>query len=144
MVYHLWLRFYCIRNTYLFVCLINKFQFFEQLSGVLFTVLTYIYTPFYCSFATKTEHLSTDKCSVFVYPSRRLGISSDASRYIIKGALRPCISSAPLGLDSPAAWWYTTLRVDDIQCFALMVYTPSAWLGREIAKSSWITLQNMI
>ena len=25
---------------------------------------------------TKTEHLSTDKCSVFVYPSRRLGISS--------------------------------------------------------------------
>ena len=42
---------------------------------------------------TKTEHLSTDKCSVFVYPSRRLGISSDASRYIIKGALRPCISS---------------------------------------------------
>ena len=29
MVYHLWLRFYCIRNTYLFVCLINKFQFIE-------------------------------------------------------------------------------------------------------------------
>ena len=26
--------------------------------------------------STKTEHLSTDKCSVFVYPSRRLGISS--------------------------------------------------------------------
>ena len=37
----------------------------------------------------------------------------------------------------PAAWWYTTLRVDDIpqqvaddiQCFALMIYTPPAWLG---------------
>lgn len=44
----------------------------------------------------------------------------------------------------PAAWWYTTLRVGDIQCYALMIYTPSAWLGREIAESSWITLQNMI
>ena len=39
---------------------------------------------------TKAEHLSTDKCSAFVYPSRRLGISSPHN-------VR-CISSAPLGL----------------------------------------------
>ena len=39
---------------------------------------------------TKTEHLSTDKCSVFVYPSRRLGISSPREAR--------CISSAPAGL----------------------------------------------
>jgi hypothetical protein len=30
-------------------------------------------------------------------------IAARSAVYIIKGALRPCISSAPLGLDSPAA-----------------------------------------
>ena len=24
-------------------------------------------------------------------------------------------------------WWYTRLRLDDMQCFAMMIYTPSAW-----------------
>ena len=28
---------------------------------------------------TKTEHLSTDKCSVFVYPIRRIGMASPES-----------------------------------------------------------------
>ena len=44
------------------------------------------------------------------------------------------------------------LRLADIQTFGLMIYrnklrmiyTPSAWLGCENAKSSWIALQNMI
>jgi len=39
--------------------------------------------------------LSTDKCSVFVYPSRRLGISSPHNVRCIssRAASRPCISS---------------------------------------------------
>ncbi len=32
----------------------------------LFTVLTYIYTPFYCSFATKKEPLSTKTKVLFL------------------------------------------------------------------------------
>ena len=39
------------------------------------------------------------------------------------------VSHHALACIFPAAWWYTTLRVGDIQCFALMIYTPLAWLG---------------
>ena len=38
---------------------------------------------------TKREHLSTDKCSLFVYPSRRLGISSRRSRVYHQGRNAP-------------------------------------------------------
>ena len=51
-----------------------------------------------------------------------------------------CISSR-ISVCLPAAWWYTTLRVDDMQFLAeLMIYTPSAWLRRENEKDSWIAL----
>ena len=60
---------------------------------------------------TKTEHLSTDKCSVFVYPSLRLGISSPRE-------VR-CISSAPSGL-------YIITRQRASPC-GLMIYNTSCW-----------------
>ena len=64
---------------------------------------------------TKTEHLSTDKCSVFVYPSRRLGISSPHD-------VR-CISSrAHCALVSHHATACIYLRLDDIQPYGLMIY----------------------
>ena len=63
---------------------------------------------------TKTEHLSTDKCSVFVYPSRRLGISSPHNAR--------CISSAPLGLYLITRQRASYLRLDEIQHFVLMIY----------------------
>ena len=78
---------------------------------------------------TKKELLST-KSSFFVYPSRRLGISlTHEVRHISsRAARRPCISSRA------GVYLYTRLRLDDIQCFALMIYrnklrmiyTPSA------------------
>ena len=86
---------------------------------------------------TKKELLST-KSSFFVYPSRRLGISlTHEVRHISsRAARRPCISSRA------GVYLYTRLRLDDIQCFALMIYrnklrmiyTPSAWLGCEFAR----------
>ena len=62
---------------------------------------------------TKTEHLSTDKCSVFVYPSRRLGISSPHN-------VR-CISSAPLGLYLITRQRAFSLRLDEMQHCVLMI-----------------------
>ena len=50
----------------------------------------------------------------FFYPSRRLGISSDASRYIIKGG------EPPLYLITRQR--ASSLRLDDIQTFGLMIY----------------------
>ena len=63
---------------------------------------------------TKRELLST-KSSLFVYPSRRLGISSPHNVRCIssRSASRPCISSRA-GVHLPAAWWYPDLRSDDI------------------------------
>jgi hypothetical protein len=58
--------------------------------------------------------LSVDKCSVFVYPSRRLGISSPREAW--------CISSAPLGLYLITRQRAFCLRLDDIQCYALVIY----------------------
>ena len=58
---------------------------------------------------TKTKHLSTDKCSVFVYPGRRLGIS-------LTHEVRR-ISSAPLGL-------YLITRKRAFPC-GLMIYNTS-------------------
>ena len=52
--------------------------------------------------------------SFFFYPSSRLGISSDASRYIIKGG------SPPLYLITRQRASF--LRLDDIQTFGLMIY----------------------
>ena len=49
----------------------------------------------------------------FFYPSRRLGISSAARRYIIKGG------NAALVYHHAIACIF--LRLDDIQCFALMI-----------------------
>ena len=62
---------------------------------------------------TKKE-LSSTKSSFFVYPSRRLGISSPRE-------VR-CISSAPSGLYLITRQRASYLRLDDIQCFALMIY----------------------
>ena len=59
---------------------------------------------------TKKELLST-KSSFFVYPSRRLGISSDASRYIIS----PCRAVSHHALAC------IFLRLDDIQHFVLVI-----------------------
>ena len=63
---------------------------------------------------TKKELLST-KSSFFVYPSRRLGISSPREAWWIssRAASRPCISSRA-SVYPPAAWWYPALRADDI------------------------------
>ena len=58
---------------------------------------------------TKTEHLSTDKCSVFVYPSHRLGISSDLQ----SGYHRRRRISLATGC--------IRFRNDDIQHFVLMI-----------------------
>ena len=77
---------------------------------------------------TKRELLST-KSSLFVYPSRRLGISSRRSREYHQGRLAALVSHHALAC--------ICLRLDDIQCFALMIYrnklrmiyTPSAWFG---------------
>ena len=64
--------------------------------------------PSFC--ANKKELLST-KSSFFVYPSRRLGISSDASRYIIS----PCRAVSHHALAC------IFLRLDDIQHFVLVI-----------------------
>ena len=102
------------------------------------------------------EKNSSKQGEVFSYPSRRLGI--DARRLAIPSLrslhhrakcggyhqpLRGWISSR-ISVYPSAAWWYTTLRVGDIQNYVLMIYTPRAWLGCENAKSSWIALPNMI
>ena len=77
---------------------------------------------------TKNTLLST-KSVFFVYPSRRLGISSAVRRYIIKGGLpplyiitaQPCISFLRLDeiqpfradeIQSLRDWWYARLRLD--------------------------------
>ena len=60
---------------------------------------------------TKRELLST-KSSLFVYPSRRLGISSRRSRGYHQ----------PFGTVSHHAPACIYLRLDDIQCSALMIY----------------------
>ena len=59
--------------------------------------------------AKKSENLVLG----FFYPSRRLGISSAARRYIIKGG------NAALVYHHAIACIF--LRLDDIQCFALMI-----------------------
>ena len=63
---------------------------------------------------TKTEHLSVDKCSVFVYPSRRLGISSRQRRVYHQGRLAALVSH-----HAPAC---ILLRLDDKQHFVFMIY----------------------
>ena len=65
-----------------------------------------------CSEPTKRELLST-KSSLFVYPSRRLGISSTHEVRRISSALWAVSHHAPACI---------SLRLDDIQCFALMIY----------------------
>ena len=50
---------------------------------------------------------------LFCYPSRRLGISSDVSRYIIKGGVAAFVSHHALAC--------ILLRLDDIQNFVLMI-----------------------
>ena len=60
---------------------------------------------------------------VVFYPSCRLGISSGASRYIIKGVCRPCISSF--------------LRLDNIQHFVLVIYKAIALMKKEKEKQRY-------
>ena len=79
-----------------------------RLRGVWATVRVQV--PFLAP--TKKELLST-KSSFFVYPSRRLGISSPHE-------VR-CISSAPLGLYLITRQRASSLRLDDIQTFGLMI-----------------------
>ena len=52
-------------------------------------------------------------------------IDARSAAYIIS----PCgaVSHHAPACILPAAWWYTTLRVDDIQPFGMMIYTPPAW-----------------
>ena len=62
------------------------------------------------------KHIAS-RCA-FCYSSRRLGISSRVRVYMIAEGVshhRRCIT--------PAAWWYTTLRVDDIQFLRNWWYT---------------------
>ena len=62
------------------------------------------------------------------YPSRRLGISSGVSRYIISP--NGAVSHHAPACIFPAAWWYTTLRVDDMQFLAeLMIYKAHALIS---------------
>jgi len=61
---------------------------------------------------TKKELLAT-KSSFFVYPSRRLGISSRRSRLYHQGRRAALVSHHASACIS--------LRLDDIQCFALMI-----------------------
>ena len=60
--------------------------------------------------------LLVDKRGFFVYPSRRLGISSRR---------KPCISSTHFAccISSRAARVHNLLRLDEMQSFALMRYT---------------------
>ena len=62
-----------------------------------------------------------------VYHPTQVGISSRARCALVSHHALACIF--------PAAWWYTTLRVGDIQCFALMISTPSAWFFSETTPS---------
>ena len=56
----------------------------------------------------------TNRCPFCFYPSRRLGISSPRE-------VR-CISSAPLGLYIITRQRVSFLQLDDIRCFASMIY----------------------
>ena len=62
----------------------------------------------------KKKQLLFTKSCFFFYPSRRLGISSPHE-------VR-CISSTPAGLYLITPWRVSCLRLDDIQCSALMIY----------------------
>ena len=67
---------------------------------------------------TKKELLST-KSSFFVYPSRRLGISSPREAWCISSRARcALVSHQPL-------WGWISLRLDDIQHFVLVIYNAS-------------------
>ena len=81
---------------------------------------------------TKKELLSTKSSFLFIQAA---GLAyhhrAKCGVYHQQRQSRCCISSRA-SVYFPVAWWYTTLRVDDIQCFALMIYTPSAWLYREL------------
>jgi len=63
---------------------------------------------------TKKELLST-KSSFFVYPSRRLGISSRRSRGYHQGRRAALVSHQTL-------WVWIFQRLDGIQHFVLMIY----------------------
>ena len=64
----------------------------------------------------------------FFYPSRRLGISSDASRYIIKGDFPPLHLITHQRASSCGLMIYKAFRFGDMQFLAeLMIYTPTAW-----------------
>jgi len=69
---------------------------------------------FYRPFTTKRELLST-KSSLFVYPSRRLGISSRQRRGYHQGRRAALVSHQPL-------WGWILLRLDEIQHCVLMIY----------------------
>ena len=82
---------------------------------------------FYSAY-TKIRQVST--CRIFLSkPQAWHIIAARSAVHIISpfGAVSHHASACIL----PAAWWYTTLRVDDMQFLAeLMIYTPSAWFGR--------------
>ena len=59
----------------------------------------------------------------FFYSNRRFGISSRFSVYLISPL--GCISSL-VRVYFPAVWWYTMLRIDDIQPLRVWWYTLSA------------------
>ena len=67
---------------------------------------------------------STSYEVLFSYPSRRLGISSRCSRVYHQGRFAALVSH-----HAPACIF---LRLDDIQCFALMIYTPSRVIWCEV------------
>ena len=93
-----------------------------------------------------TKHKKFDRFRLveFFYPSRSRGSPKRACRALgvpvglayhrrtkcgayHQGRRAALVSHHAPACIFPAAWWYTTLRVGDIQRFALMIYTPSAW-----------------
>ena len=78
------------------------------------------------------------------YPNRRFGISSRFSVYLISPL--GCISSL-VRVYLPAVWWYTMLRIDDIQPLRVWWYTLSAkviWFASLFAFSGQIQIVHFI
>ena len=89
--------------------------------GHLLFVFTLVQTPFITFKTTKKELLSI-KSSFFVYPSRRLGISSSTTCGAYHRAQRAVHIISPLGAVSYHAPACILLRLADIQHCVLMIY----------------------
>ena len=104
----------CIKNT--FAMMIYKTSFWWY--AISAKLIIYTASPW---FILEFEVIHKTAENIFFYPSRRLGISSAPAGLDIITAT-PCISSRA-SVYPPAAWWYTTLRVDDMQFLRNWWYT---------------------